>query len=287
MGWLRRAAARWLKLPPAPRPPAGSEASVRVFRAAPNYYRYALARWVLRQVGVVVGVLFVFGSFFPFQDLLEFEVPADAVDRIVARVPPASWADRMELFEVRPLADDPELVVLSVGPTVFWFEMLGLALIALQAPLTYTLVRLDYELRWYIVTDRSLRIREGITSVRESTMTFANIQNLAIEQGPVQRLLGISDLKVRTAGGGSKGEEFADEAEKAKAMHIGYFRGVDNGPELRDAILAQLQRLKDGGLDDVVRHAPSDDADAVRAVDAARAVLDEARAIRLALEPGQ
>ncbi len=259
---------------------------MRVFRAAPNYYRYALARWGLRQVGVVIGVLFVFGSFFPFQDLLEFEVPSDAVDRIVARVPPASWANRMELFEVRPLADDPEQVVLSFGPTVFWFEMLGLVLIAVQAPFTYTLVRLDYELRWYIVTDRSLRIREGITSLRESTMTFANIQNLAIEQGPVQRLLGISDLKVRTAGGGSKGEEFADEAEKAKAMHIGYFRGVDNGPELRDAILAQLQRLKDGGLDDVVRRAPSDDADAGRALDAARAVLDEARAIRIALEPG-
>ena len=174
--------------------------------------------------------------------------------------------------------------MLSVGPTVFWFEVLGLVLIAVQAPFTYTLVRLDYEMRWYIVTDRSLRIREGITSLRESTMTFANIQNLAIEQGPVQRLLGISDLKVRTAGGGSKGEEFADEAEKAKAMHIGYFRGVDNGPELRDAILAELQRLKDGGLDDVVRRAPSDDT--VRAVDAARAVLDEARAIRIALEAG-
>lgn len=35
---------RWLRLPPEPRPPAGSEASVRVFRAGPNYYRYALAR---------------------------------------------------------------------------------------------------------------------------------------------------------------------------------------------------------------------------------------------------
>ena len=98
MGWLRRAAARWLKLPPEPRPPAGSEASVRVFRAAPNYYRYALARWGLRQVGVVIGVLFVFGSFFPFQDLLEFGIPAEAVDRIIARVPPAAWAAQLDLL---------------------------------------------------------------------------------------------------------------------------------------------------------------------------------------------
>ena len=48
MGWLRRAAARWLRLPSEPRPPAGAETSVRVFRAPPNYYRYALARWGLR-----------------------------------------------------------------------------------------------------------------------------------------------------------------------------------------------------------------------------------------------
>lgn len=65
-------------------------------------------------------------------------------------------------------------------------------------------------------------------------------------------------------------------------MHIGYFRGVDNGPELRDAILAQLKRLKDDGLEDVVQPAPSDGA-----VDAARAMLDKARAIRIALDPGQ
>lgn len=65
-------------------------------------------------------------------------------------------------------------------------------------------------------------------------------------------------------------------------MHIGYFRGVDNGPELRDAILAQLKRLKDDGLEDVVQPAPADGA-----VDAARAMLDKARAIRIALDPGQ
>lgn len=123
----------------------------------------------------MVGVLLLFGPWLPFQDMLEVEVPAEAVDRIVARVPPAARADRMDLFEVRLLPDDPEHVALSFSPTVFWFEMLGLVLIVLQAPLIYTLARLDYELRWCIVTDRSLRIREGIASVRESTMTFANI----------------------------------------------------------------------------------------------------------------
>jgi hypothetical protein len=149
-------------------------------------------------------------------------------------------------------------------------------------PFTYTLVRLDYELRWYIVTDRSLRIREGIASVREATMTFANIQNLAIQQGPLQRLLGIADLRVRTAGGGSgTDEDLSDEEEKAKSMHIGYFRGVDNAPEVRDSILAHLKRLRDAGLGEGGPAAVTEAGD--HALQAARAVLDQVRALRTSI----
>ncbi len=64
------------------------------------------------------------------------------------------------------------------------------------------LVRLNFEKRWYIVTDRSLRVREGILNVREMTVTFANIQNISISHGPVQRAIGIAELRVDTAGGG-------------------------------------------------------------------------------------
>jgi len=282
MGWLKRTVMRWLRLPPDPQPPAGSQDSVRVFRAAPNYYRYALARWGLRQLGVVIGVLFVLGVWQPLQGLLKVEMSAEVLEEIEDRVPGASWAERLNLVETRAVLDEPERVVVSFGPALFWLEMFGIALILVQLPLTYTLVRLDYELRWYIVTDRSLRIREGITSVHESTMTFANIQNLAIEQGPIQRLLGIADLRVRTAGGGSDNEEnSSDESEKGRSMHIGYFRGVDNAPQLRDAILADLQRLKDAGADDSAHPTVADGNG--NAVEAARAVLIEARALRAAI----
>ena len=132
----------------------------------------------------------------------------------------------------------------------FYLETFGIIALVIQMPVTYTMVRLDYEMRWYIVTDRSIRIREGVASVREMTMTFANVQNLAIEQGPVQRLLKISDLRVRTAGGGG-GEHSDEEIEKlAGSLHIGYLRGVDNAKEIRDSILSRLRQLKDSGLGD-------------------------------------
>ena len=60
-------------------------------------------------------------------------------------------------------------VVLRVVEIIALVSFLG------QLPFTFLLVRFDYELRWYIVTDRSLRIRCGLWSVREMTMAFANI----------------------------------------------------------------------------------------------------------------
>ena len=60
------------------------------------------------------------------------------------------------------------------------------------------LVKLDFEKRWYVVTDRSLRVREGIAFVREATVTFAKIQNISMSQGPVQRALGMHACRGRT-----------------------------------------------------------------------------------------
>jgi len=105
-------------------------------------------------------------------------------------------------------------------------EAIAVASFLLQLPFTYAALRLDFELRWYIVTDRSLRIREGLTTIREQTMTFANIQNIEVRQGPLQRLLGIADVEVRSAGGGAKAS-----GESTRDTHVGLFRGVDDAFE--------------------------------------------------------
>ncbi len=157
----------------------------------------------------------------------------------------------------------------------------------LQIPLSFLMVRLDYRYRWYMTTDTSLRIREGITTVRERTMTFANIQNLSLKQGPMQRLFGISDLQVRTAGGG--GGEGAEESKKghseADNMHLGYFRGVDNAEEIRDLILGRMRGMRDSGLGDpdemsIPEAAVASASDAGDLAAAARDLLVEARALR-------
>src|SRR5262245_60301969 len=68
----------------------------------------------------------------------------------------------------------------------------------------YFLIRLDYDMRFYVLTDRSLRIRRGSLTIEESTYTFANVQNLTLHQGPLERWLGITHLQLDTAGGGAQ-----------------------------------------------------------------------------------
>jgi len=199
-----------LRVPPQPEPPLGSPGSTRIFNAAPGFYSYRLALWVIRQFGTAVGLLV--GLFF------------------LGRI---------------------QMAALPIpGGLINLLEIFGVTFFILQIPFSFVMIRLDYRYRWYMVTDTSLRIREGLMIIRERTMTFANIQNLSLRQGPVQRLFRIADLRVRTAGGGGSegaGKQHGEISESAN-MHLGFFRGVDNADEIRDLIMDRLRGLRDTGL---------------------------------------
>lgn len=130
-----------------------------------------------------------------------------------------------------------------------WMVPLGIFIVTsatFGTLLRYWLIRLDYDLRYYILTDRSLRIRQGAWRIEEATFTFANIQNLSIHQGPLERFLGISNLVIETAGGGA-----AAHAQPGGAMmHKGMLRGIENAQQMRDRIMVLLREYRDAGLGD-------------------------------------
>jgi membrane protein YdbS with pleckstrin-like domain len=185
-------------------------------------------------------------------------------------------------------------IALALPPWAFpmlWFlKVSGLTLYFLQLPLTYAVRRLDFEMRWYVVTDRSLRIRTGVWSVQESTMSFANLQQVEVSQGPLQRLLGLADVKVQSAGGSDN-----PHGKPQDDLHTGHFHGVDNAHEIRDLIQARLKRFRESGLGDPdeLRHAepaPVTSPATVHAgtaetevLAAARELAAEAKALRVAL----
>lgn len=296
----------WLRVPPEPTPPAGAPSSVRIFRAGKNYYRLRLFGWGVGQVFTLAGILI--GAALLLR--LEHDIRLEERTRVnpgpratIDGTPPPkpNVGEHINLFAQNagrgPRAAEREVARVAAYAPHWVFPLLTLLKIGgflaylIQIPITYAAVRLDYEQRWYIVTDRSLRIRSGIYHVQELTMSFANLQQVIVSQGPLQRLLRLADVRVRSAGGGGDGEE--RPGHKRDSMHVGIFHGVENAPEIRDLILDRLRLFRAAGLGDPDDHhdhahtpvAASNIGTNSAAVTAARELLVEARALREALAP--
>lgn len=107
-------------------------------------------------------------------------------------------------------------------------------------------IRLEYDMRYYIITDRSMRIRKGVWSILEQTLTFVNIQNITVEQGPLERVFGLSRLVVDTAGGGGSAAS-QQQGVSMQNYHQAVLNGLDNAAEIRDLIVTYLKKLPHGG----------------------------------------
>lgn len=135
------------------------------------------------------------------------------------------------------------VVLLVLAP--FWGLItapLWLALIVLPDLIAYIVLHLAYDTTWYVLSDRSMRIRRGIWTIHETTITFENVQNVNIVQGPLQRWFGFANLSVSTAGGGSTTEV------STMGSHSGWLEGIANAEELRQRILQKAQH--NAGLGD-------------------------------------
>lgn len=121
-----------------------------------------------------------------------------------------------------------------------------LILLVLVNIIGYLAVHLKYDTTWYVMTDRSIRIRRGIWVITEMTLTFENIQNVTVSQGPLQRYFKISDIMIETAGGGAS----ENKGESGLQLHQGRIQGIRNAQEIRDQILSRLRQSRSGGLGD-------------------------------------
>lgn len=268
---MRETLLRLLKLADRPDVPPGSSDSVSMFRASPRYFWYSMLGWGLGQAGALFGIL----------------IPLGAIDHLTAH----AFNFRIGGFAVPDVVADAEFQLavlgldwkLRIGSLIQWVGILAIVVFLAQLVISFLLLRLAWEMRWYIVTDTAIRIREGLMRTREQTLTIAKIQNMRTHQGPLQRLFGIADLEVRTAGGGGGGSSDSDGDGKSSAR-VGRFRGLEDVEALRDRLRTLQARHKDSGVDDTDRGRSR------RAVDAdadlaaiANTMLEEVRGIRSAL----
>jgi membrane protein YdbS with pleckstrin-like domain len=270
---MKRAVLWVAKVPAEPEPPTGSPGSIRVFRPALNFWKYLLVRWGFKQASGAIALFFFLSMTAGWQAAVSIDRALDrGIERAIEGKGKAAEPAEGERKQRRNRALSNATQRVIAG-WIHDLEMIGLAFFLIQMPFALAAARLDYEMRWYMVTDRSMRLREGIFKVREMTLTFANVQNITIRQGPLQRLLGIADVVVRTAGGGGSDASGDHTEEKKDATHTGVLRAVDNAESVRDMILDRLRRLRDAGLGD------PDDRQAV----AHPGILDAARELRSAI----
>jgi uncharacterized membrane protein YdbT with pleckstrin-like domain len=64
----------------------------------------------------------------------------------------------------------------------------------------------------------------------------------------LQRIFGIADLRVESAGGGGLMDASSDSGHQVNDAHAAYFRGLDNAAEIKQLISGRLKKLKDSGL---------------------------------------
>lgn len=151
------------------------------------------------------------------------------------------------------------LLAVDISLTVLWIIIfvaspligvlitpLALAIIVLPDVVAYIAIHLRYDSTWYVLSDRTMRIRRGLWQIHETTITYENIQNVSVQQGPVQRYFGIANVIVETAGGGSGGKGDGSQS----IGHTGLLEGVDNAEEIRRMILEKWKSAKSAGLGD-------------------------------------
>jgi membrane protein YdbS with pleckstrin-like domain len=213
----------------------------------------AAAAWIYRGVWASVVSL--------------FRVPAEpptlpAVGETVRSLRPAPGFLRyLKFFFWLLLIPGDVIPLVAWGAISLASPLLGIALavpflVLMIAPdvVAYVAIHLRYDTTWYVLTDRSLRIRRGIWVIHETTISFENVQNVEVRQGPVQRCFDIADVVVQTAGGGARHGK--GESGPALGAHVGILQGLDDAAAVRDLILERVRRTRSTGLGDERPGAP-------------------------------
>lgn len=141
-----------------------------------------------------------------------------------------------------------------------------------QLPLTFVAVWAEWRTTWYVISDQGVQLRHGFWTIHETSLRFANIQQVTLKQGPLQRMLDLADVVLSTAGGRPNEDDDDDQRKKQG--------------QLRDLAYPQAQSL----LTEIRNQLPStSEAHPPRlptlaaSLEAAQLLLNEARALRQTL----
>ncbi len=173
---------------------------------------------------------------------------------------------------------------IAIAAALPWLAALlalpALALAVVPDIFAYVALHLRYDTTWYVMSERSMRIRRGIWVIQEITITFENVQNVKVSQGPLQRLFGIASVVVETAGAAATAGK-----RGVRPANQGVIEGIADAAGVRDRILRTLRESGTAGLGDEDERRPAAGAMwTPRHVELLREIRDEILAIRALAE---
>lgn len=101
----------------------------------------------------------------------------------------------------------------------------------------YILARLTYHFYNYELGEEALRIERGIIEKRQIFIPYERIQNVDIYRGIFERMLGLSEISIQTAGYG-----ITTEAMGAEGKLPGL--SVEDAEKLREELLQKVKGAK-------------------------------------------
>ena len=98
------------------------------------------------------------------------------------------------------------VVLLIVGSRSGDLGTIAVLLGVVGAAVAVTVGYVRWRAETYAIADGAIRHRRGVISPDETVVPLARVHSIDVAQGPVQRVFGVNELHVQTAGGGEKGE---------------------------------------------------------------------------------
>lgn len=154
----------------------------------------------------------------------------------------------MEESETYHLAEDESIVAKAAfNPVIktylFWyvFFIMIITVVGIPVALVWMLgwgqwySRKFYEKMWCVLTNKSLRLRNGLIFQVEKTIPLENIQDLTFLEGPLLKAWNLSMIKVETAG---------SSHQYGSQMRL---IGVINAHQFRNQVLSQRSLVKQNG----------------------------------------
>ncbi len=118
----------------------------------------------------------------------------------------------------------PLLVILGASVLGGGFDSDAALRAGMFALIGTTVAALAGALRWattrYSLAGETVRLREGLLSVKEVEIPFSRVQAVDVQQGPIQRLFGVHRVDVQTGGGGAGGELVLGAVDDAEIERI-------------------------------------------------------------------